>query len=231
MVGSLVQQLTRFPEISQIIVVENIPENLILPNDPRIKKVVNLAPLGFASNHNASFRLMSTKFFCVLNPDIIFLDNPFPGLLLDMEKHSASLIAPIILNKNREVEDSARYFPTFKLMLKKIIFKDKGAYDIAVGNPIFSPDWIAGMFLLFDKFAFNQVNGFDEKYFLYYEDVDICFRLRQQNFKIILSPKLIAVHDARRESHKSMKFSILHIKSMIRYLLSQLGNSNISGHH
>ncbi len=229
MVGSLVQQLTRYPEISQIIVVENIPENLALPNDPRVQKVVNLVPMGFASNHNASFRLMRADYFCVLNPDIIFKDNLFPGLLMEMKAQGASLIAPIVLNKGGELEDSARHFPTFKSLLKKIIFKDKGAYDIKVGGHSFSPDWVAGMFLLFDKFSFSQVNGFDEKYFLYYEDVDICSRLWRQKFKIILSPKSIVIHDARRDSQKSMKFAFLHIKSMARYLLSQLMQPNILG--
>jgi GT2 family glycosyltransferase len=83
----------------------------------------------------------------------------------------------------------------------------------------FSPDWIAGMFMLFRSELFREVGGFDERYFLYYEDVDLCFRLRQHGYEVILVPDARAVHFAQRQSHRNLRYLLWHVRSLVRFLL------------
>ena len=76
--------------------------------------------------------------------------------------------------------------------------------------------------MLFKKSAFEIVNGFDEKFFLYYEDVDICARLMKLNIKVAGLKTVIVAHDARRDSRVKYNYMMLHAKSLARYYLKYL---------
>jgi GT2 family glycosyltransferase len=79
-------------------------------------------------------------------------------------------------------------------------------------------DWVAGMFILIKKDVFNELSGFDDKrFFMYFEDVDLCRRVNNKGYSIIYDPSQHVVHDARRASRKNLKHIIWHITSMFRY--------------
>ena len=73
------------------------------------------------------------------------------------------------------------------------------------------------MFLLFDSRAYNEIRGFDEGYFLYIEDVDICSRLCLAGWSLAQVADTRVVHDARKQSHRSLRFTRWHIGGMLRY--------------
>jgi len=76
------------------------------------------------------------------------------------------------------------------------------------------------MFMLFPSEIFKQLDGFDQKFFLYYEDVDLCARLRLLGYEVVLCPAASVVHQARRSSHSDFKYMIWHIASMMRFFCS-----------
>ena len=80
-------------------------------------------------------------------------------------------------------------------------------------------DWIAGMFMAFHEDAFRAVRGFDERFFLYYEDVDICRRLRRAGYVVVYDPRSSVIHDARRASRRNVRLMAIHAASALRYLL------------
>ena len=83
---------------------------------------------------------------------------------------------------------------------------------------------LAGMFMLFRSEVFRRLGGFDERYFLYYEDVDLCLRLRQLGYDVLLEPGAEALHDARRASRSSPRHLLWHARSLARFLItSRLG--------
>jgi GT2 family glycosyltransferase len=77
--------------------------------------------------------------------------------------------------------------------------------------------------MLFRSEAFADVGGFDERFFLYYEDVDICARLWNAGWKVVLQPSVSVVHDARRSSHRDLRYASLHARSMMLYFSKHLG--------
>ena len=80
---------------------------------------------------------------------------------------------PLVQDPGGKAEDSARRFPTAAGLLRKLVTTPSGPdYPLDAG-PI-EVDWVAGMFMVFSADAFRAVSGFDERFFLYYEDVDIC---------------------------------------------------------
>lgn len=225
MVSRLVGQLLKCPEVTLIVLTKNIPENFVLPGDSRIILISNLSPKGFAANHNAAFKhcTCTEKFFCPLNPDIELSGNPFTPLLETLCSERAAVVAPVVVAKDGQVEDSVRHFPTLRLLFGKALGKSDGRYCIVLGQPAFCPEWVAGMFMLFRSDDFAILGGFDEGFFLYYEDVDICARAWNARMKIVASPSVSVIHDARRASRKDFGYMRWHMASMARFFWKHWG--------
>jgi|TARA_B110000037_G_scaffold211178_1_gene262436 GT2 family glycosyltransferase len=223
MIVSLTKSLLKIKEIEKIIVTLNIPEAINLPRSNKIKLINNITPIGFGHNHNNAFKYSESNYFCVLNPDISIINNPFPVLIEELKSNNASLVAPLIVSPLGLIEDSIRYFPSISLLLKKLFFSNKGSIVLSDLNNLYTPDWVAGMFMLFKAESYKKAKGFDEKFFLYYEDVDLCARFWTQNLKIVASSKATVIHDAQRASRNNFTHFGWHILSIIRYLLKHWG--------
>lgn len=223
MVQALVESLLNFSEVAKIIVTLNIPENLVFPNDSRILVLLNKSPKGFGENHNTAFQYCKEDFFCPLNPDVEFDINPFPFLLAAMSDLQVGLVAPRVDSPIGGQEDSFRRFPTLFSLFLKILGGDDGRYILSSNTGVFSPDWVAGMFMLFRSQVFQQLRGFDEGFFLYYEDVDISVRLWRSGHRILACPNVIVYHDAQRDSHRKWRHLAWHLSSMARYFVKYWG--------
>lgn len=207
----------------EVVLTLNIPEEPpALPSRPgfAVRVVRNERPKGFGANHNAAAKLSRGEFFCVLNPDIRLDADPFPALLALFGDPALAVAAPLILGPEGEVEDSARRYPTFAALLRKALGTAPRIDYPSPSGPI-AVDWVAGMFMLFRRGAFEQVGGFDERYFLYYEDADLCRRLRRRGFDVRLEPRTHAIHFARRQSRRDGRYLRWHLASMVRFLLTR----------
>lgn len=221
---------TRF----EVILTRNIPERLpfSVGDFPYPVKIIeNDTPKGFGANHNAAALLVEDKWFCVINPDVRMPEDPFPQLLTEIEQHNAAVIAPVVLSPNGQIEDSIRRFPTPTFLALKMLGKKSGRYPFKLGDDTFAADWVGGMFMLFRAEDYRRIGGFDEDFFLYYEDVDICARLRKAGHEVLACPKAQVIHEARRASHHNLRYTRWHIASMVRYLGKHwLGLPNSAGH-
>jgi N-acetylglucosaminyl-diphospho-decaprenol L-rhamnosyltransferase len=182
--------------------------------------IVNDRARGFGANHNAAFKYCRTPFFCVLNPDVRLNSDPFPELIRVLSDCGAGTAGPLIRHPEGSVEDSARLFPTPAALLRKLFSGQAAGPDYAVDRGPIAVDWIAGMCMLFRSETYKELRGFDERYFLYYEDVDLCRRLKQRGFATIYSPRAEVIHDARRASRRDPRLALHHALSMARYFLS-----------
>lgn len=226
--GDLVAQLMR--DLAEHITIRiealitiNVPETFrletsTLPFPTRLFE--NSAPRGFGANHNAAFRESRGRFFCVLNPDIRLSMDPFPALLAGASEPSTGVVAPLIRSPGGEVEDNARCFPTPFAILGKALFR-RNRHSIRRASEMRNPDWVAGMFMLFRREVFGEFGGFDERYFLYYEDVDLCARMYLQGKTAMLIAEVSAIHDARRQSHRDLRYFKWHLRSMVRFFASR----------
>lgn len=217
MVTHLVESVLACSEVSQVILTLNIPEELKLPNDERLQTILNAKPKGFGANHNEAFVLCTQDFFCPLNPDIAFAQSPFGLLHSQLVRNPAALVAPLVLSPRGTIEDSVRYFPTLRRLLAKLLLGAEKRYVVQQGDSPLYAEWVAGMFMLFRSEAFARLGGFDESFFLYYEDVDICVRAWQNGMPVMVYPKAVVTHDAQRDSHRSLRHLRWHLRSMARY--------------
>jgi N-acetylglucosaminyl-diphospho-decaprenol L-rhamnosyltransferase len=203
-----------------VILTLNVPEPLSFGEDTypfKMTLIRNESPRGFGANHNAAFRHCRSSHFCVLNPDVRIGENPFSQLVAELRDPLAGVVAPLVRNPAGDIEDSARRFPTPWFILRKLLGLT-GKADYRIEQTTFSPDWVAGMFMLFRKDVYAELEGFDERYFLYYEDVDLCRRLRKRGYDVRVLPRVAAVHDARRESRRSVRHLRWHLASMLRFM-------------
>ena len=218
MVAHLLSQLRGCSDVTRIVLTLNIPEALLVEEDALVQIIRNATPKGFGANHNAAFHRCRESYFCVLNPDIELNGNPFPALIECIEGSGAALAAPLIVSPSGGMEDNARHFPTVGALLRKAFGGHDGRYAIGTSSARFSPDWVAGMFMLFRSSEFAALKGFDESYYLYYEDVDICKRARLAGMEVTACPTVQAIHDARRASRRNLRHMRWHLASMLRYL-------------
>ncbi|MFI3190705.1 glycosyl transferase [Crenothrix sp. D3] len=224
LVANLLHDLTQFCHVStfELILTLNLNEALpfvVADFTFPIKIIRNPKPLGFAANHNQAFTQAAGAFFCVMNPDIRLHDDPFSLLLTCLRDTSVGVVAPLILNEKGVMEDSVRRFPTPLIILCKALGRCKSS-DYVVNDQLLFPDWVGGMFMLFSREMFSAINGFDDRYFLYYEDVDLCARLTLRGYKVCLSPKSKVIHQAQRTSHHNPRYLLWHLASMLRFFLS-----------
>lgn len=206
----------------EVIITLNMEE--VLPFDVNrfsypIHFVRNVCPAGYGANHNQAFTRATGQYFCVMNPDIRLTGNPYTVLLAAMEDSLVGVAAPQVLSEDGREEDSARYFPSPLKILRKA-FAGSLKPDYAIGRSPITPDWVAGMFMVFPRSVFARLGGFDERYFLYYEDVDICARLKLSGYKTLLCPQVQVIHRAHRSSHRHLKYLWWHLRSMVRFFSS-----------
>ena len=226
LVGQLLTDIDHYCTVDQVILTCNIEEDEItLPAGLEQKTTVirNTSPKGFGANHNAAFDHCCSKYFCVLNPDIRFAIDPFTPLIAQLESAGWAIGAPKVLSPEGNIEDSFRAFPTpLSILLRRLGLKDQAA-PITPNTTIVTPDWMAGMFLLFPTEHYRVVSGFDEKFFMYCEDIDICARTIKVGKSIGILLEAEVIHDARRSSHKNFRHFKWHIQSLFRFWVKHLG--------
>lgn len=220
MVWRLVDQLVVCPEVAQVIVTLNILEGRPAVLNDKVVLLKNDAPKGFGANHNAAFALANGEFYCVINPDIELTQNPFSALVGVFTDQRVGLAAPLVVGSSGKAEDSMRCFLSPWSMVKRVLGLNSGAYSLQQGNSDLMPDWVAGMFMLFRTEAYAKLGGFDERYFMYCEDADICTRIWKAGYTVVGCLSTSVIHNAQRASHRSFKHLSWHLRSMARYFLS-----------
>lgn len=219
LVSALLEDLAKCSSVYKVLLTQNIPEDEITCPEslrPQVHLIRNEQPRGFSANHNHAFQQCTTPLFAVLNPDLRLEQDPFPPLNNALSKNNAGVIAPRVCNPEGGIEDSARRFPTLPGLFAKFLGLNNGCI-ILEGQTPQSVDWTAGMFLLFKTEVFRDIGGFDDGYFLYYEDVDICVRLWNAGSAVVLHPGISVIHAAQRASRRRLSYMAWHLSSMLRY--------------
>jgi len=224
LVGALLQDLVKIAEETpiEVLLTKNLPEktpDVFFPSNCILRVIENREAQGFGHNHNAAFAAAKGDFFCVLNPDIRLSANPFPVLLNTLADHLNAIAVPQILGPEGHVQDSVRHFPTLWRLIKRVSRLEADHIVPSAGATLIPVDWAAGMFLLMRSKQYAALGGFDQRYFLYCEDVDLSARVWKSGKRVVLCTQAIAIHDARRTSHGNFKYLTWHLTSYVRYFI------------
>jgi len=171
----------------------------------------NTRPKGFGSNHNYAFKTNSSDYFAVLGPDILLNEDPFNTLINLLKEENHALVTIPLKDENGLVTDSLRKNLTLTSLLKRNLLNIR---NINIHSNDFI--WTIGAFMIFDSKIYKKINGFNEKIFLYCEDFDICARLYLKGYSMGIGQDFNVTHIGNRQSHKSLKFFIWHLTSLLR---------------
>jgi GT2 family glycosyltransferase len=184
---------------------------------------------GFGFGHNYNLMHADDKYFLIFNPDIILKKQDLLNMLEILEKDSTiSLLVPKVLNADKTTQhlvrdrvsvfDYALRFIPFAFV-KKMFDKRLASYecrdlpddrnvDIRIGS---------GCFMLIRGKDFKEVSGFDERYFMYFEDYDLCLKLKKQGKRIVYTPFSAVIHYYERGAHKNSKLFKIFMQSMYKF--------------
>jgi GT2 family glycosyltransferase len=187
--------------------------------------------IGFGSAHNKVISKINkiSNFHLILNPDVSFNPKIIFNLTQELIKNrEIAMIAPKVLFPNREHQYSCRRYPSVSeliarrfLFLKPVFKKEinKGTYRDRNLNEAFYAEYITGCFHLYQTEDFVSLEGFDERYFLYMEDIDICKKIDLLGKKKLYFPQEEIVHILKQGSSKDINLFFRHTSSAIKYFL------------
>jgi hypothetical protein len=170
---------------------------------PAARLIASLRNLGFGAGNNLGFREARGKYFLLLNTDAFPRPGSIAALVEYLEAHAeAGVIGPRLLNKNETLQRSCFPFPTpgrawlenlwlSALLSRHPVFGDYRKWPHDSDREV---DWVIGACLLVRRKVYEQVGGFDERFFMYAEETDWQARIRQAGWKIAFTPAGEVVH-------------------------------------
>jgi GT2 family glycosyltransferase len=186
---------------SEIIVIDNRSKDdsceMVKRQFPKIKLIENSENYGFSKGNNIAVKEAEGEYICILNPDTVVAEDTFEMLLnFSEEKKNIGIVGcRLIDGKGQFLPESKRNVPTPNVAIKKIF----GNSDDYYGNTLdeFSVGAVSvlvGAFMLLKKSVYNEVEGFDEDYFMYGEDVDLSYKVSQAGYDNMYFGKTTVIH-------------------------------------
>ncbi len=195
---------------SQIIVLDNGSNEPIIPEIknffPEVEWIDSKENLGFGKGCNLAEKHATKPYLFFINPDTIISKNAFREMLNFMEEHpDAGTVGCRILNEDGSLQWACRRsFPTIVSAVSKTIglaalfpkSKTLASYNMTYADPdeMTEVDAISGSFFCIRRDVYEKLNGFDEDFFMYGEDLDLCFRTKQMGLKNYYTPVTNILH-------------------------------------
>lgn len=207
------------PARFEILVTLNLPEaddGLQLAWRGPMTVIRNTEPKGFGANHNAAMRKATGTWVATVDPDLrLPAGDPFAGLETELGKASIGIVSPIVLDEQGGLSDHAREVPTLARLIRRYARGGPASFDSGLTVP-HDVDWVAGLFMAMRRETFTQLGGFDERFHMYCEDVDLCLRSWNAGLAVRVVPGVAVVHPARRQTLKDSRHFLWHIASLVR---------------
>ena len=192
---SLLNNLNKLSNLNNLILVNNSSAKIghqIKIKFPKIHLINNPKNLGYGAALNIGIKLAlehSPYFILILNNDLVVKENFLKELLNYSQKENVDLVSPKILDEEGKV-----WFNGGEIDKKRF----------TAGHTPYKLDFLSGCCLLIKSEVFKKIGFFDEQYFMYYEDVDFCFRAKKAGFKLGIAEKAIVYHQ-KKKTKKGIK--------------------------
>lgn len=179
--------------------------------------------LGFGGGHNYVLPELDSQYHAIVNPDILLTEDSFFVLLSFLKQSQAGMAVPRLLDEQGNLQavyrrDLTVFDMAVRMFLPSHFCKRQHYHtmqDMDYGKP-FPVPFAQGSFLVIRTELFRELGGFDERYFMYMEDADLCKRVNDVS-SLWYCPDTAVIHKWERGSHKDMRLLRIHISSMFRY--------------
>jgi GT2 family glycosyltransferase/glycosyltransferase involved in cell wall biosynthesis len=190
---------------------------------PEIVLTENQTNIGFAAAANRALRKANARYMLLLNPDTKVINGFLRSIINYMETHQdVGILGPKILNGDDTIQGSARSFPT---PLTSLFGRNSPISKLFPNNSItarnvltiknegktpLEVDWVSGACMLIRRRAYLQIGGFDERFFMYWEDADWCRRFQTAGWKVVYFPGAEIYHSVGKSSNSVPYSSTYH---------------------
>ena len=216
----------------KLVIVDNSPSNdirALCKNYDDVKYICSGKNIGFGAGHNLAFKNLSQKsdIHLIINPDTYFSGDDIRDMIVWMsEKPEISLAVPRVYYPDGTIQHTIRNIPTPMTLIKRRLnirgifddFVKKDEFQDVEFNQVTKIPFAHGCFFAFKTDVFNKLNGFDEDFFMYMEDVDIFVRAKRFG-RTVINPYFRIYHEHRKGSSKCFKLLFWHISSAIHFFL------------
>jgi N-acetylglucosaminyl-diphospho-decaprenol L-rhamnosyltransferase len=184
---------------AEIVVLDNASEDgsadAVRERFPDVRVIAQPFRAGFGANHNTVIRETAGRYVYVLNEDTTADDWAFDRLVPYLDAHPrVAALGPKLVYPDGRRQDSAWRFPTPLVSALAVPTLGKIGVKQSHGEEARPVDWVTGAALVLRREALEQVGVFDEGFFLYSEEVDLQFRLRQAGWEVHYFPEATVVH-------------------------------------
>ncbi len=219
---------------TEVIVVDNASSDgtsqLVQDCYPWVDLSAGTRNAGFSVAVNLGIQRARGRYLLILNPDTVIREHSIRTLYQFMEKTpDAGIVAPKLVFYDGNLQYSCRRFYNWRVLLLRRtplgrIFRNSSVISKHLmldfnHETTAKVDWVLGACMLVRREAVESVGMMDERFFLYFEDVDWCYRMKQKRWDVYYHPEAVVVHDHARESAKSVlnRPFVAHLASLIRY--------------
>ncbi|MGI9659500.1 MAG: glycosyltransferase family 2 protein [Gaiellaceae bacterium] len=193
----------------EVIVVDNASEDgspeLVRQEFPDAALIEAGANLGFGAANNLAMRQARGAYFALINSDAWAIGDGLDSLVrFAASDPSAGIVGPRLVGEDGTVQKSVRSFPTVWRICTEYFFLRKLAPSSRALNAFYGAgfdygsvresDWLMGAALVVRRELIDEIGGFDERFFLFSEEVDLCFRANQAGWKTVYTPSATFVH-------------------------------------
>lgn len=204
-------------------------EKLRSYESPQIKIHFHQENKGFGYGHNHNIFNSRERYGIIFNPDILIESDVLNSLVNLLAEHpECSMLAPKILNADGSTQYLMReYLNVFDYMLRfvpskqlKKLFKKRLARFECRDLPDDHDSYvrmISGSFMVADLDKFREVGGFDERFFMYFEDNDLCLTMEKAGYKLLYTPRFSVIHLYERGAVKNKKLFKIFMSSMKKF--------------
>lgn len=185
----------------------------------------NPKPMGFGANHNQAFLQSVGDWFAVINPDILWPSEggvSWTWLEIDQWEATVGMLCPVQVDAVGRLQDYARELTTpWGLgwrVLRRLASRCLGRSGYVPAKSYAQLEqaaWVNGACMIFKSNVFAALQGFDKRYFMYCEDVDICLRMQQQGYRIA-DAGFSVIHDAQRNTLGDTRHLRWHVSSLLQ---------------
>jgi GT2 family glycosyltransferase len=197
---------------------------------PEVDVFVNLKRAGYGENHNINLERAKGRYFIIMNSDMLVGKDIFINLLDFIDKHGdIGIVSPKILNEDGTVQGLNKRYPTITDLFIRRFFpryfsqfpsvrRRLDSYEMRdIGyDDIYDVQCLSGSFMFCRTDILRKLKGFDPRYFLYFEDFDLCRRV-QKTHRTVYNPCSSVIHFWKRDAHFNWLFTYYFMRSAFRY--------------
>lgn len=215
---------------SEIVVIDNDSGDGTVDflKERKFKTILSKKNVGYGAAANRAAKMAEGKYLFILNPDTELPSASLEAVYDYSERNpDVGLVSPVLRYPDNRLQLSARRFPKrmdfllgrgSPLFLFGLTDEKRAGYIAPDDDQPMDVPAVSGTALFVKSELFKKIGGYDERFFLYLEDLDLCRRVRDLGFKVALLPSVTVYHSWRKSSHRRPYFSSFHHHlSVIKY--------------